>query len=178
MWQQLGVGPSEAVLTVVTAVAVYLTIVGLSRLFGQRQFTSTSSYDLAFVFALGSIAGRVILVRVSLATAVVGLVTMFLMHAGTNWAVHRSGTIRRVVQNQPVLVFAHGAVIEQGLRRGRTSREEVYETLRSHGVGSPEAVQAIILERTGQFSLIHAGTEIDATVIRDVAGGDRLLSRP
>jgi len=34
-------------------------MVVLGRLFGQRQFASTSGYDLAFIFALGSIAGRV-----------------------------------------------------------------------------------------------------------------------
>lgn len=164
-------------LTVVTAVAVYLTMVVLSRLFGQRQFTSTSSYDLAFVFALGSIAGRAILVRVSMGAAVVGLVTMFLMHSGMNVTAHRVGAVRRLVQNRPVLVFAHGLVVERGLRSGRTSREEVYEAFRSHGVASPEAVQAVILEPNGQFSLIRAGTEIDAAVISDVVGGDRLLQR-
>lgn len=177
MWQQLGVGKTEALLTVVTAIGVYLTMLALSRLFGQRQFASTSGYDLAFVFALGSIAGRAILVRVSMAAAVIGLLTMFLMHAGTTWGVHRVGPLRRLVQNRPVLVFAHGRPVEAGVRRGHTSREEIYEAMRSEGVGSVETVQAVILERDGRFSVLRADTPVDEHVLRDVVGAGRLLPR-
>ena len=55
----LGMTWGQAGLVVITAVAVYATTLAASRLFGQRQFATISTHDLVFVFALGSIIGRV-----------------------------------------------------------------------------------------------------------------------
>ena len=105
----LGLSWTEAGLVVLTATGIYLAVVVLSRVFGQRQFAQSSTYDLAFVFALGSLIGRVILVRTSLLAAVVGLVTMFLLHSATGWLHHHNATVHRLMQNRPVLLVAHGA---------------------------------------------------------------------
>lgn len=67
---RLGLSWTEALLVVVTAAVIYVTVTVLSRIFGQRQFSVTTSYDLAFTFALGSVIGRVILVRTTLAAGV------------------------------------------------------------------------------------------------------------
>jgi len=58
MWNELGITWSQLWLTVVSAVGVYVGILALSRIFGQRQFASSSTYDLAFNFAMGSLIGR------------------------------------------------------------------------------------------------------------------------
>jgi pimeloyl-ACP methyl ester carboxylesterase len=47
MWAQLRMTWSQVSLTIATAVGVYAAILALSRLFGQRQFASLSTYDLA-----------------------------------------------------------------------------------------------------------------------------------
>ena len=76
----LGMTWQEAAFTVVTAVVVYTTVIVLSRVLGQRQFTVSSSYDLAFIFAMGTLVGRVVLIRTSAANAVLALVTMSVLH--------------------------------------------------------------------------------------------------
>lgn len=174
---ELGLTWPEAVLVVLTAAVVYLLVVVLSRVFGQRQFSQSSTYDLAFVFALGSLVGRVILVRTSLLAAVLGLVTMFTLHFATGWLHHRSATVHRLMQNQPVLLAAHGRVLEDNLRLAHTSHVELYRQLRLSGRASLDGVAAVILEPNGQTSVISDGDRLDPDLLDEVIGVERLATR-
>lgn len=134
----------------------------------------SSSYDLAFVFALGSLIGRVILVRTTLGAAVLGLVTMFLLHAVTEWLHHHSALVHRWIQNRPVLLAAHGHVLERNLRRAQTSRVELYRLLRGQGRASLSGVAAVILEPSGRLSVITDDQPLDAEVLGEVEGIEQL----
>ncbi len=174
MMRELAIGWADAWLTIVTATGIYLTMVLLSRVFGQRQFSTASSYDLAFIFALGSLVGRVILVRTTLAAAVLGLLTMFVLHWATGWLHHNIGVIHRAIQNRPILVLAQGKVLEENLRKAKTSVIEVHAQLRLRGLASLEEAQAVVLERNGEFSVISHDRSLDASVFQEVIGSERL----
>lgn len=164
----LGMTWTDAWQTVVTAGTMYVAVIVLSRLFSQRQFSRFTTYDLPFVFALGSLVGRVILVRTTLATALVGLSTMFLLHAGSRWLHHHVAWVHRITENRPVAVVIDGQVVEDNLRRARTSAAELHEQLRLAGVGSVSDVQLAIVERTGAVSVVRMGQRIDDEVFVDV----------
>ncbi len=170
----LGTTWADAGLTVVVALAVYVTIIALSRVFGQRQFSRSSTYDLAFVFALGSLIGRVILVRTSLATAVIGLVTMFVLHTATGALHHRVPAVHRLIQNAPRLVVADGELVDEQLAQGHLSADEVYQELRLSGHGSLDGIRAVVLERNGSLSVIPDGARVDDDVFHEVLGRERL----
>lgn len=176
MWEQLGMTWSEVWLTVVTAVGVYGAILALSRIFGQRQFASLSTYDLAFNFAMGSLIGRTVLVRVSLLNAVIALGTMFVLHTVTGWLHHHIAVLHNLIQNRPVLLAADGRLLDDALRRTGTSPVEVFQAARLHGFGSLDDVAAVTLERNGQFSFIDGSQRLDADLFGEVARNDRILS--
>ncbi len=171
----LGLTWTEAGLVVITAVGTYSTMLLLSRMFGQRQFTQATTYDLAFIFAIGSLVGRVILVRVSLGAAVLGLVVMFVLHAATGWLHHHVPTFHRLTQNRPVLLALGGDVLETALQDAHTSHLEVYEAVRLHGLASLEDTLAVVLERSGELSVIRRGVSVQEDLWREVAGSERLL---
>lgn len=170
MWSQLGITWPQVWLTIASAVGVYVTMVVLSRVFGQRQFVSSSTYDLAFTFAMGSLIGRTVLVRVSLATAVIALCTMFVLHMATGWLHHRFALVHRVIQNAPVLLVRDGRLLDDQLRRTGTSRDEVFQALRLQGRGALDDVAALILEPNGNFSIVDRSQRLDPEVFDDVAG--------
>ncbi len=173
MWAQLGMTWSQVWLTIATAIGVYVAILALSRLFGQRQFASLSTYDLAFNFAMGSLIGRTVLVRVSLLNAVVALCTMFVLHTVTGRLHHRSSLLHNVIQNQPILLGAGGRLLDDALHRSGTSHEEVFQAARLQGLGSLDDVAAVILERNGQLSFVGR-QRLDAGVFGEVAGKETL----
>jgi len=174
MWSELGTTWGDVWLTILSAIGVYVTIIALSRMFGQRQFATSSTYDLAFNFAMGTLVGRAVLVRVSLLNAVVALCTMFLLHAITSWLHHRVGWVHDAIQNRPMLLVANGVVLDDALRESGTSRVELFQALRLQGIGSVDEVGAAILERNGQFSVINSTTGLDADVFREVGGTNHL----
>lgn len=170
----LALSRQEAWLTVVVATSIYVLAVVLSRLFGQRQLTTSSSYDVMFVFAIGSVMGRVILVRTSLGAAAVGLVTMFLLHAAAGWLHHHSPLVHRLTQNRPVLLVADGRILDDGLRAARVSTFEVHQQVRLQGYGSLRGVAAVVLERSGKVSVIGQDEELDPALFGEVRGREQL----
>lgn len=173
-WHELGISWVEAGLTVVTATVIYLATIAFSRLWGQRQFATSSTYDLAFIFAIGSVIGRVLLVRTSLTNALLALAVMFALHSVVGWLHHHVEWVHRLIQNQPVLLLAHGEPIPENLRRADTSAHEVDEAIRLAGFGSTQEVVAVILERNGEFSVIGQDRQVDDSVFEEVLGADRL----
>lgn len=174
MWTQLGMTWSQVWLTIATAIGVYAAILALSRLFGQRQFATSSTYDLAFTFAMGSLIGRAVLVHVSLLNAVVALATMFVLHAATGWLHHHSDWVHNLIQNRPVLLYANGRMLDDALRSTGTSHVEVFQAARIQGLGSLDEIAAVLLERNGRVSFINHSQRLDAEVFAEVAGNDTL----
>lgn len=171
---KLGMSWAAIWLTVVTASGVYVTMVVLSRMFGQRQFSRFTTYDLPFVFAFGTLVGRAILIQVSLLGAVVSLITMFALHGASGWLHHNAGFIHRITENRPILLVADGQVIEENLRSAKTTALELCEQLRLSGIGSFGEVQAMVIERTGDVSVVRRGHHTDEDVFADVRGAERL----
>lgn len=171
---ELGLTWTEAWITVVTAVVIYAVVVIFSRMFGQRQFSRMASYDLPFIFAMGSIVGRVVLVRTSLAGAVLGISVMFLLHAASGWLHHHSELVHRLTENRPILVVLDGELLDDNVRRAHTSALEIHEQVRMSGAGTLERVRAVVLERNGAMSVIGHDGPMDAAVFQDVVGGERL----
>lgn len=172
-WRLVGINWVQVMETVVGAVGLYgLTIVA-SRLLGQRQFSTLSSYDLAFTFALGTIIGRGVLVRTNLAGAAVALVVMFALHAGVGWLHHHVAAIHVFTQNAAVLLVADGQVCPGALARAEMSLVELHQSLRARGHGSLASVGAAILEPNGQVSVIATSAELSEEFLDGVVGADR-----
>lgn len=178
MDRTLALSWEEAWLSVVVATSIYVLAILLTRLFGQRQLTTWASYDLIFVFAIGSIIGRVILVRTSLGVAAVGLVTMFSLHAGAAWLHRHSAVAHRLTQNRPILLVAKGHILHDGLRAARVSTFEVHQQLRLNGHGSLAGVKAVILERSGTMSVIGSDQVLDPSLFAEVQGTEQLAMGP
>ena len=164
----------DAGLVVLTATVVYVATILATRLYGQRQFATLSSYDMVFTFALGSVIGRVVLVRTSLAAALLGLATLFTLHAVTGRLHHRVRAVHDMIQNPPIVLVANGAVQEDNLGRAHISPWELRQAVREAGHGSYRCLRAVILEPGGSLTTIPENVELDAAFVRDAVGGDRV----
>lgn len=171
---ELGISWQEAGLVVVTALAIYgVTLVG-ARVLGQRQFASLSTHDLVFVFALGSIIGRTVLVRTSLAGAVIGLTTMFAAHTTMSRLYRSRPRAYAAIQNPPILLVADGQLLPDQLRRARLAPFELRQLLRQQGHGAYEGLRAVVLEPTGGLSVVPSGAPVSTEFLTEVAGADLL----
>ena len=155
---------------ILTGIAVLWTV-ALVRIFGLRSFSKMTASDFVATIATGSLiaqAGtRAELTDFLQALAAIGAVFSI------QWLLSRvrngSKAAENLLTNQPVLLMARGEFLEQAMAETGVSRSNILEKLRSAGVTDLARVQAVVLETTGDISVI-TGERLDEELMSGVRG--------
>jgi uncharacterized membrane protein YcaP (DUF421 family) len=166
----LGAPWSTVVQAVVSAIAIYLLVIAATRLVGLRTFAKMSAFDFATTIATGSIIASAAVASVPLATAAAAIVVLF----AAQWVVARLRRLTRVdavVDNRPVLLMDRERLLEANMRRTRITRDDLFGKLRAANVTRLEHVRAVVLETSGDISVLHApdDAEVDDVLLTGVA---------
>lgn len=162
---------------VVSTAVAYLAVVAATRVGGLRSFAKMSSFDFAATVAVGSMLASMSLSTTRpLAVGIAGLATLYGLQL-TVAGLRRHGLVRRVVDNAPLLLMADGKVLNDNLRTGRVTRDELRSKLREANVLRSDEVRAVVLESTGDISVLHGppdGRGLDPDLLRGVRGSERI----
>jgi uncharacterized membrane protein YcaP (DUF421 family) len=177
MRQLLWISPAESLAVAIATAGMYVAMVLMVRLFGQRILSSLSSFDIAAVVAFGAVIGRAALGDTPrLGGGLVALGTLLVMQAV-------AGQLRlvrwgdRALMRHPILLMAGSTVVEDNLHRSHITLGDLQSALREAGVRRPGEVAAVVFEPTGRFSVLRRGTPIDPTLLSGVVGGGLLPPR-
>ncbi|WP_372697488.1 DUF421 domain-containing protein [Arthrobacter sp. JSM 101049] len=174
MWHEYGLTWADAGRVVVSAILLYVLVLALIRVMGQRTMASLSSFDLAAAVALGAVVGRAILgYTPTLAAGALGLLTLLVLQALTG-QLRRFRPAEGLVNNRAYLLMAGTETVEENLRRTHISAAELTARLRLSGIRHRSEVACVILESTGQISVLRAGMPIEAALLEGVVGADRV----
>lgn len=134
-----------------------LWVVLLVRVVGLRSFSKMTSFDFVMTVAMGSLvasSGRVTEWS-DYFQALAAMAALFVVQ----WAFARgrkvSKTMDWFIQNQPVMLMRNGEFIDEALRTTRVTRDNVYSKLREANVSDLSKVRAVVLETTGDVSVLH-----------------------
>ncbi len=170
MWTEFGLDWVDAARVVASSIVFYVAVLLLVRFFGQRTLATLSSFDLAAIIALGAVIGRAILGDTpTLVAGLLGLATLLSLQAVTG-ALRRSDKVARVVNSPAILLMAGSRLLDDNLERSHIIASEVHSQLRLAGIRSLEEVACVILEPTGQISVLRRGERIDRMLLAGVAG--------
>ena len=153
----------------VLAVLALSWVVLLVRVVGLRSFSKMTSFDFVMTVAMGSlVAGG------SQSTDWLEFVQVFAAMAGlfmTQYGAARlrqsSDAAERLMQNEPILLMREGAFIEAALEQSRVAKSDIYAKLREANVLDMAKVRAVILETTGDVSVLHGDT-LENTLLQGV----------
>ena len=171
--EQLGAGWERLAVVVVSGLLVYASVIVLTRLAGARSLAKMSTFDFAATVAVGSTVASTATGSVPLSVGVLALAVLF----GLQYAI---ATLRRrdllygLVDNRPMLLMAGPEFLEANLQHARVSREELWGQLRLAGVRRRQQVHAVVLETSGDVSVIRAGELIDEHLLDGVRGVEAL----
>lgn len=175
IFYQLGIEPHRALVVVLATVGIYLAFMALVKIFGSRVLTSMTASDAVIIIMFGAVSGRVIVGNPpTLASGIIGLATLMILEAGF-------GTVRHyvkwasVIDRRPVLIMYAGRTHADNMRLAHVSDLDIDSAIRKAGLGRRADVQAMILEPTGQISLIKVGQPIDPTLLDDVLGAQEIM---
>ena len=151
----------------VLAALALVWVVLLVRVVGLRSFSKMTSFDFVMTIAMGSLVGSA--ARSTTWTdylqAVAAMASLFLVQWVTANLRNSSHWANRVIQNQPVLLMRDGKVLEEALRATRVSRDSLFEKLRGANVLDMAKVRAVVLETTGDVSVLH-GDRLEETILQ------------
>lgn len=177
-WLWITTTGSAALMVVVTTVGIYAALLLFTRMAGLRSFSKLSSFDFAITVAMGSVVATVILSEdPPLVQGIVGLASLFAIQSLVAVLRNRSGQVRWAVDNTPLLLMAGSEVIPENLRAARMTRDDLRAKLREANVIHRDHIRAVVMESTGDVSVLHApsdGPALDPDVLRGVDGTTHL----
>ena len=153
-----------------TAVSVGAIIV-FTRISGLRSFSKMSEYEFAVTVALGSVvAGMITATDKSLSIGMAALLGLFAIQAAIAHLRKRSGKMRALVDNKPLMLMHKDKLIEENLLRANIAEEDICGKLREANALQLDRVHAVILEATGDISVLHGEPDIavDACILEGV----------
>jgi len=180
-WTWITTTGSAALMVVLTTVGVYVSLLLFTRAAGLRSFSKLSSFDFAITVAIGSVVATVILSEdPPLVQGIVALASLFAIQYTVSTLRNRSGWVQQAVDNTPLLLMAGDEVIPEHLHEAQMTRDDLRAKLREANVIRREQIRAVVMESTGDVSVLHAppdGPALDLDVLRNVKGTERLHDR-
>lgn len=141
-------------------------IILLVRIVGLRSFSKMTNFDFVMTIAIGSL-----LAGASQSSDWSGflqtlsaMVSLFAVQYGVARLRQTSRRFEDIVQNEPVLLMKDGVVLETALRRTRVGRDDLMAKLREANALDLSQVRAVVLETTGDISVLHGGV-VDAKLL-------------
>jgi uncharacterized membrane protein YcaP (DUF421 family) len=165
----------SVIVVLISAVVVYAALMLYTRMAGLRSFSKMSSFDFAVTVAIGSTVASIILNREPpLLLGLVGLGLFYGLQMIVATLRCRSGTIRKLVDNAPLLLMSRGRMLEANMRKAKVTRADLMAKLREANVLKLSDVRAVVMEATGDISVLHADdaetSGIEAAILQDVQG--------
>ncbi|MCA1789569.1 MAG: DUF421 domain-containing protein [Thioalkalivibrio sp.] len=171
-WLATGWGPAALVVT--SALGIYLTMLVLTRIVGLRSFSKISSFDFPVTVAIGSVlAATIISSDPPLARAAIALAVLFGMQTAVGWLRTRSDMVRRTVDNAPLLLMDGERILHENLRKAKVTEADLRGKLREANVLRLEQIRAVVMESTGDVSVLHGeadGPALDPRLLEGIRG--------
>ncbi len=141
---------------ILSAVAV-CWVIFVVRIIGLRAFSKMTAFDFVVTVAIGSLLAGASQATswsdfVQATAAVASLLGVQYVSARLRRA---SDTFETLVQNKPVLLMEDGRILHAALTATRVAEDDLIAKLREANVLDFSQVRAVVLETTGNISVLH-----------------------
>ncbi|MDX1362874.1 MAG: DUF421 domain-containing protein [Arenibacter latericius] len=153
----------QAILNVfISTVLIFSILIIWVRISGLRSFAKISSIDFASTIAIGSVLASTVLsanpsiIKSGMAIGfILGFQTLFSkLTLKFNW-------FSNLASNSPMLLMDRETILYDNLYTNNLSEEDLYAKLREANVLQFSEVKAVILETTGDITVLHGSVEKD-----------------
>lgn len=150
--------------------AAYVGLIVLLRVSGKRTLTKMNAFDLVVTVALGSTLATVLLTKsVALAEGLTAFGLLIFLQFAITWLSVRSQAVSQLVKAEPTLLVYDGQFLPAALRAERITREEILAGLRAQGLASVAEAGAVVLETSGELSVLRQTADGPPSGLQNVA---------
>lgn len=141
-WQAVGVSVLQ------TVVIYWLLLLGLKAV-GRRVFAEMGPHDLVVLMLIAEACNLGLTVQRAGFWGSVGSVVAILFMGAV---IERLPSLRLMIGNRPVVLYQHGALQEDTLRRYLVDESDLEQVARMYGLASYEAFDSLTLESDGSIT--------------------------
>ncbi|MXV37804.1 DUF421 domain-containing protein [Flavobacteriaceae bacterium Ap0902] len=153
----------------ITAIVMLCVVMIVTRINGLRSFAKITPIDFAVTVTIGSVINSTIITDGN--SIVKGSIVIFILLAVQtlfgklkskfNW-------FDKVAFNDPIFLMRDGEFLDENIRATNVSRANIVAKLRENNVNQLSQVRAVVLETTGDISVMSGDNKIDDYLISDV----------
>ncbi|WP_208402897.1 DUF421 domain-containing protein [Sphingomonas japonica] len=149
-----------------------MAILLLVRWLGLRTLSKMTAIDFVVTLATGSLLATAAMAErwSSFAQALLALVAINLIQFCYARA-RRFASVRKLAENEPLLLVRGGKFVDAALGGARITREDIYAKLREADVRDLSVVAAVVLETTGDLSVLTNADCNASDLLHDVRRG-------
>ncbi|MGF1638215.1 MAG: DUF421 domain-containing protein [Cyclobacteriaceae bacterium] len=147
----------------------YLAMVFLLRVSGKRTLSKMNAFDFVVTVALGSTLATIVLNKnIPLAEGVIAIFLFIGLQYILTWLSVRIKAFKTLITSKPSLVFYKGNFLYENMKKERISTEGIKSAARQKGISSLEEIDIVILETTGDITIIEKISNNKKTTYDDV----------
>jgi uncharacterized membrane protein YcaP (DUF421 family) len=155
--------------TFIITILAYLMMVYLLRASGKRTLSKMNAFDFIVTIALGSSLATVALNKnVALADGLLVFFLLIFLQYGITWLSVRRKKIKKIITSEPTLLLYKGEIMNDVLIEQRITMEEVYVAAREKGYSDLNDIGAMVLETTGEITVVKKINDSTPSTIQDV----------
>lgn len=141
---------------VIRATVIYLFLLLLFRLIGNRSLAQVTVFDLVLLLIIGESTQQALIGdNFSITNALVLITTLLTLEALFTIATRRSRFIDRIIDGAPVVVIDNGRMLHDRMHHCGVSESDLMEAARSdRGLERIDQVKYAVVERDGSVSII------------------------
>lgn len=153
----------------ITTIVAYLLIILILRISGKRTLAKMNAFDFVVTIALGSILGAVILNKnIPLTEGLLALILLISLQYLFTFLSVRNEKFKKLISSSPTLVFYNDQILHHILKKERITVNELHKSVREAGFSNFEKIAAIVLEPTGDITVISKESSgDDKTALKD-----------
>lgn len=160
---------SEVVTLLFNATIVFIIVIVYTRIFGLRSYSKMSNFDFAITIAIGSVIASIILnTQESVLIGLFALLLLYALKLVTSYLQSRFGWFNQITSNKPILLMFEGEILYENLKKEKITKDELIAKLREANVMKMSEVRAVVLETTGDVSVLH-GEDLEDNLLYGVS---------
>lgn len=144
--------------TLIGCAIIFVVIIILTRIVGLRAFAKFTAYDFAFTIAIGSIISSTLTSSTTLAHGSIAIAGLLIITFAFSTLQRKSPFLSKIISNAPLLLMDGNKILHDNLKSARIEEEQLISKLRGANVLNYDQVFAVILESTGDISVMHASS--------------------
>ncbi len=148
-------------------------VIAAVRIVGLRTFSKMTAFDFVVTLAIASLFASAAMVTdwAAFLQALSAIVAILIAQVILAQLRRRSRRFQLLIENDPIMLMYDGKILKGALRKTRVSESDVLNKLRGANIKDLSEVRSMVLESTGDISILSGPAEVSDEIMQEVDCG-------